>query len=120
MSFRKIVRPTDLNAADCLFGGQMMKWLDEAAAIFATCKLETKSLVTLKVSECRFFSPAFNGDIIEFFCSVKKFGKTSLTVKVEANTKTIGSSNPEHIVTATVVFVTVDCNGRPERHGKNA
>ena len=115
MSFRKIVKPGDLNPANCLFGGQMMKWLDEAAAIYATCQLKTKQIVTKRVSDLIFENPAYQGDIIEFFCSMKRYGRTSFTVEVLARTKELDGPS-RHIVTADVVFVSVDNNGKSTPH----
>ena len=36
---RKLVKPSDLNPRRTLFGGQVLKWIDEEAAIFAICQL---------------------------------------------------------------------------------
>ena len=43
---RKLIKPEDLNANNTLFGGKLLLWIDEEAAIFAMCKLDTKKLVT--------------------------------------------------------------------------
>ena len=32
---RKLIKPEDLNAGGTLFGGQLLKWIDEEAAIYA-------------------------------------------------------------------------------------
>ena len=36
---RKLIKPEDLNSRETLFGGQLLKWIDEEAAIFAMCQL---------------------------------------------------------------------------------
>ncbi|HSU45673.1 MAG TPA: acyl-CoA thioesterase, partial [Arthrobacter sp.] len=36
---RKWVRPEDLNANGTLFGGSLLKWIDEEAAIYAILQL---------------------------------------------------------------------------------
>jgi acyl-CoA hydrolase len=92
MSFRKIVMPGDLNPSNRLFDGRMMEWLDKAAAIYATCQLETNQLVTLKVSQLIFKSPAHQGDIVEFFCSIGNCGTLSFTVRVRAKTRKISTN----------------------------
>lgn len=96
-----------------------MEWLDEAAAIYASCKLDTDQLVTLKVSELLFQNPGHQGDIIEFFCHTEAVGNSSFTVKVTAKTKPLSSgpyADPKHIVTASLVFVTIDHEGRTVPH----
>lgn len=119
MSFRKLVMPKDLNPSNRLFGGRMMEWLDEAAAIYASCKLDTDQLVTLKVSELLFQNPGHQGDIIEFFCSTEAAGDKSFTVKVVAKTKPLGNyidTDSKHIVTANIIFVAIDNKGRTVPH----
>ena len=114
MIFRKLIKPEDLNAANTLFGGTLMAWIDEAASIYAMCQMQTKSIVTVKVSEMKFKKPARQGDVLEFFCSAVKFGKTSFTLRCEVDTKTIGSeSTKNRIAECEIVFVAVNENGRP-------
>ena len=35
MTFRRLVKPEDLNPANFLFGGRIMEWADEAGALYA-------------------------------------------------------------------------------------
>ncbi len=39
---RKLIKPEDLNAGHTLFGGQLLKWIDEEAAIYAMCQLNNR------------------------------------------------------------------------------
>ena len=111
---RKLIRPEHLNSRGTLFGGQVMKWMDEEAAIYAMCQLETSNLVTKIVSEINFMSPARNGDIIEFGCQATSLGKSSITMEIEVRNKT----TKETIVRIDkMVFVHVDENGRSAPHG---
>ena len=49
-----IVRPNHLNGAERLFGGILMQWMDEVAALVA--KRHThRNVVTLSVDNLRFF-----------------------------------------------------------------
>ena len=38
-SYRKLVKPEDLNAANSLFGGTLMAWIDEACVLYAMCQM---------------------------------------------------------------------------------
>ena len=71
---RKLIKPADLNARGTLFGGQLLKWIDGEAAIFAFCQANTQNLVTKAMSEIDFVSPVGEGDIIEFGCELIEFG----------------------------------------------
>jgi len=74
---RKLIKPEDLNARGTLFGGQVLKWIDEEASIFTICQLGERSIVTKAMSEINFVSSAKTGDIIEIGCELVQFGNTS-------------------------------------------
>ncbi|MBT0584849.1 acyl-CoA thioesterase [Alteromonas oceanisediminis] len=113
---RRLVMPNDLNYASSLFGGRALEWIDEEAAIYAICQLETNCLVTKHIGEISFESPALQGDIVEFGLATKKVGRTSITVtclvRNKATKKTICLADD-------IVFVQVDPTTRmPVQHGK--
>ena len=78
---RKFVKPGDLNPRGTLFGGMLLAWVDEEAAIFASCQLETSNIVTKLISEINFIAPAFLGDIVIIGLEVVSFGRTSIVLK---------------------------------------
>lgn len=112
---RKWVKPEDLNPNGSLFGGSLLRWIDEEAAIYAIIQLDNQSVVTKYISEINFVSSARQGDIIEMGMEVVKFGHTSLTLRCEVRNKLTRKSilNIEKLV-----FVNLDENGRPAPHGK--
>lgn len=111
---RKIVKPEDLNPRGTLFGGQLLKWIDEESAIYATCQLGTKNIVTKLMSEINFISPAFQGDIVEIGVDVILFGRTSITLNCVVRNKDTGM---DIIKIDKIVFVSVDNNGKSTPHG---
>ena len=114
---RKLVKPQDLNPYQTLFGGALLSWIDEEAAIFAMDQINTTGVVTKYMSEINFVSSARNGDIIEIGLEVVKFGRTSLTVRCIAR-NVITQAN---ILTIDqIVFVNVDKNGIPIPHGRGS
>lgn len=113
---RRLVMPNDLNYADALFGGRALEWIDEEAAIYAICQLESNCLVTKHIGEISFESPAMQGDVVEFGLATKKVGRTSITVtclvRNKATKKTICLADD-------IVFVRVDPETKaPVPHGK--
>lgn len=111
---RKLIKPEDLNPGNTLFGGSLLRWIDEEAAIFAICQLNTDKVVTKFISEINFVSSAGKGDIIEMGMEVISFGTSSITFKCVVRNK----FNKQIIVTIDkIVFVHVDENGRPKPHG---
>ena len=112
----RLVMPYDLNYANSLFGGRALEWIDEEAAIYAICQLETNCLVTKHIGEISFESAALQGDIVEFGLATKKVGNTSISitclVRNKATKKTICLADD-------IVFVQVDPDTRkPIPHGK--
>uniref|UniRef100_UPI00404B9633 acyl-CoA thioesterase n=1 Tax=Flavobacterium sp. TaxID=239 RepID=UPI00404B9633 len=71
---RKWVKPEDLNASGTLFGGKMLAWIDEEAALYSIVQLENSRVVTKYMSEINFMNSAKQGDIVEIGIDVVKFG----------------------------------------------
>lgn len=114
---RKMVKPEDLNPRNSLFGGRVLQWIDEEAAIFASCQLKNnKNIVTKYISEINFINPAFQGDIIEIGLKVKKIGNTSIDLRCEVRDKT---TKKKLVDVDKLVFVCVDEKGKPVKHGIN-
>ena len=94
-----------------------MSFLDEEAAIYAMCQLDTKSLVTKIISEINFESPARQNDVIEIGVETVSLGRTSITLRAEIRNKDTGRSICK---IEKIVFVSVDSEGKPTPHGKTA
>ena len=60
---RKWVKPEDLNPNGTLFGGQLLAWIDEEAALYTIIQLENPKIVTKYMSEINFMASAKKGDI---------------------------------------------------------
>lgn len=112
---RKWVKPEDLNPNGTLFGGSLLKWIDEEAAIYAIIQLDTNRCVTKYMSEINFVSSARQGDIIELGMVATKFGKTSLTLKCEVRIKL---TRKTILAVDKIVFVSLGEDGLPMEHGK--
>ena len=111
---RKIIKPQDLNNNGTLFGGAVLSWIDEEAAIFVACQLGKRNIVTKYMSEINFVHSGELGDVIEIGMETVKFGTTSITVRCEVRTK---FSEKTIITIEKIVFVHVDEYGRPKAHG---
>lgn len=111
---RKMIMPVHLNAAGTLFGGQALAWIDEEAAIFASCQLGSSRLVTKFMSAVDFRAPAHLGDLIEIGTELVAFGRTSVTVSCSLRNKT---TKDEIVHVETIVFVLLDEEGQPKVHG---
>jgi len=113
---RKLIKPENLNARNTLFGGALLRWIDEEAGIYAMTKLDTKSVVTKYISEIDFISSAKQGDVIEIGLEFNKVGRSSITFSCEVRNV---FSKQTIIKIENIVFVKVDENDKPIAHGKN-
>ncbi len=112
---RKLIKPEDLNANNTLFGGSLLRWLDEEAAIYAIIQLGTNRCVTKFMSEIDFVSSAKQGDIVELGIKAIQFGRTSLTLTCQVRNKI---TQKTILTIDKMVFVSVDEDGNPLPHGK--
>ena len=113
---RKWVKPEDLNANGTLFGGSLLKWIDEEAAIYAIVQLENPKVVTKYISEINFISASRQGDIIELGITATEFGRTSITLSCEVRNKITRKSL---LTIERMVFVNLGPDGLPAPHGKS-
>ncbi|NBC66569.1 MAG: acyl-CoA thioesterase [Bacteroidetes bacterium] len=111
---RKLIKPEDLNAHGTLFGGSVLAWVDEEAAIYVICQLGKGNIATKFMSEIDFVSSAKLGDIIEIGMETVSLGKTSITVKCEVRHK---FTREPIIRIDKIVFVHLNEDGRPKPHG---
>ena len=111
---RKWVKPEDLNANGTLFGGSLLRWIDEEAAIYAIVQLGNQRAVTKYMSEIEFVSSAVQGDIIEMGLTATTFGRTSLTMRAQVR----NMITRELILSIDkIVFVNLGEDGKPAPHG---
>ena len=111
---RKWVKPEDLNANGTLFGGSLLKWIDEQAAIYAIIQLGNQRSVTKLISEINFVSSAQQGDMIEMGLKAVSFGRTSLIMKA-----VVRNMITRQVILSIekIVFVSLGEDGTPQPHG---
>lgn len=84
--FVQILRRADLNGADRLFGGHLMTWMDEVAAVSARRYAEGP-VTTACIENMRFLHPAHLNETIVVTGRVIYTGRTSMEVLVTAETE---------------------------------
>lgn len=112
---RKWVKPEDLNPNGTLFGGRLLQWIDEEAALYAIAQLENTKIVTKYISDINFQDKAEKGDIIEIGMDVVNFGKSSLTLRCEVRNMMTRKSI---ISIETIIMVNLGPDGKPTPHHK--
>lgn len=112
---RKWIKPEDLNANGTLFGGKLLAWIDEEAALYAIVQLENAKVVTKYMSEINFTSAAKQGDIVEIGIDVVKFGRSSLVLKCEVRNM---MTRATIITIENITMVNLGDDEKPKSHGK--
>ena len=108
----QLVLPTHTNALDTIFGGQVMAWIDIAAAISAQ-RHSGKPVVTASIDRLDFIAPIKKGWVVNLRASVNYVSKTSMEVGVRVEAENPKTSEYFHTASAYLTFVAVDTNGRP-------
>jgi len=111
---RKWVRPEDLNANGTLFGGSLLKWIDEESAIYAIIQLGNPRVVTKFISEINFEASAIQGDIIELGILATEFGRTSMTMRAVVRNMI---TRRRILSIERIVYVSLGPDGKPAPHG---
>lgn len=103
----------DLGIHGNLFGGNMLAWLDEAAASYAAEICHSPNMVTLKIEEVLFKKPVKIGFQIRIYAEVVTVGNTSITLKVEARKYNVYSAEEQLVCFTKMTFVRIDEAGDP-------
>lgn len=109
-----IIQPPQTNVHGTVFGGQVMAWMDEVAAISAL-RFCQKPCVTVSVDRVQFTKPIKMGHILIMKARVNYTGKTSMEVGVRICSENPITGDKQHCLTGYLTFVAVDKKGRPTR-----
>ena len=107
----KVVRPEHLNHQGNLFGGDILRWVDEYAWIAATRDFPGMRFVTIGIDSASFRKPAPLGALLRFQMVHEHTGRTSLRYEALVYAMPEGSSEEHLIFSTKVTFVRVDENG---------
>ncbi|MCI0342759.1 MAG: acyl-CoA thioesterase [Planctomycetales bacterium] len=110
---RVIMMPRDTNAAGTIFGGVILSYVDQAAAVEAHRQNPRRKFVTVAMKEVVFKQPVRVGDLLTLYTRTDRIGTTSVSIHVDVEVYRPGSQEKIPVTEADVVFVAVDDQGRP-------
>lgn len=103
--------PRDVNAAGDIFGGWVMAQVDIAGAIPAMRRARGR-IATVAVNSFLFKQPISVGDVVSFYATIVKVGRTSITVDVQVYAERDPAQPIVVKVTeATLTYVCLDAAG---------
>jgi len=112
LTLRTIAMPSDVNVNGDIFGGWVLSQMDIAAGILSRERSRGRS-ATIAVDAMKFIRPVSVGDVLCVYTQLKRVGRSSMAIDVEAwvNRGVIGAR--EKVTEAIFTFVAIDDDGRP-------
>jgi len=112
MTTARLMMPTDANVLGNVFGGAIMKYMDEIAAIVAW-RHAGKNVVTASIDRMNFFAPVYMGNLLLLKASVNFVGTTSMEIGVRLEAQDPSTRKGVHAGSCYLTYVALDKKGRP-------
>ena len=110
MNHRKLVQPEHMNEQGALFGGYLLKWLDEYAYITASIEHPGNRFVTIGLDKVEFRHPIALGEILRFAVTQTRKGETSVEYLVEVFGEKKSVAPGEALFATKITFVNLGEN----------
>ena len=104
--------PSDANYSGDIFGGWIMSQVDIAGSIPAV-QVAKGRVATIAVNSFLFKQPVLIGDLVSFYATISKVGRTSITVDVEVFAQRRSLHEIVKVTDATLTYVAVDEKRKP-------
>jgi acyl-CoA hydrolase len=108
----RLLHPSDANSNGTLFGGEAMRFMDEAAGV-AAIRYSRGSVVTAHVDAIDFRAPVPIGVFLEAIARVVAVGRTSMAVEVVLETEDRHTAARTITTTGRFILVAIDAEGHP-------
>lgn len=104
--------PTDANPMGNVYGGSIMKYIDETAAVCAHRHCHMKA-VTASIERMDFIEPVLVGDLLHIKAALIYTGRTSMIVGVTVEAENMVTGKRVKTGNCYLTFVAIDERGRP-------
>ncbi|MEK9866582.1 MAG: acyl-CoA thioesterase [Betaproteobacteria bacterium] len=111
-TLRVVPMPSDANYSGDIFGGWIMSQVDIAGSIPAV-QVAKGRVATIAVNSFLFKQPVLIGDLVSFYATISKVGRTSITVDVEVFAQRRSLHEIVKVTDATLTYVAVDEKRKP-------
>jgi len=108
----KLVLPEHLNHYGFLFGGNLLKWVDETAWIAASQDYAGCNFVTIAMDTVEFRKTVRQGTILRMSAQRTRAGNTSVQYAVSVFAEDLVTGTEEMVFSTNITFVRVDAAGR--------
>jgi acyl-CoA hydrolase len=100
-----------MNHYGLLFGGNLLKWVDETAWMAVSIDYPGARFVTIGMDRVEFKKGVTGGSILRFEVTRQRVGTTSVTYAAEVSRRELHQSEDVLIFTTDITFVRVDESG---------
>ncbi len=107
-----IMLPHNANANGSVHGGDIMKFIDNAAGAVAMRHART-TVVTASIDRLIFHLPVFIGNLLTLKASLNATGRTSMEIGVRVEAEDLKTGEIRHIASAYLTFVAIDAERKP-------
>ena len=108
----RIMMPLDANPLGNVYGGTIMKYIDEVAAVSAA-RHSRSNVVTASIERMDFLQPVYIGNLLILKSAVVYTGRTSMIVGVKVEAEDVQSGRRIQTGSCYLTFVSLDRKGRP-------
>lgn len=112
VSLQHFMMPEHANPLGNVHGGEIMKLVDEAAAI-CSMRHAQRPTVTVAIDSVSFRSPVHVGELVSLHARLHYVGRTSMEVAVEVLAENPIQGSVTHTNSAYVVLVALGDDGKP-------
>lgn len=110
----RVMMPQDANIAGNVFGGTILKMVDEISYVAATKHART-NVVTASVDSMRFLSPVHVGDLLTLKARVNAVWRTSMEIGVRIEAEDPRTGEVRHTGSSYLTVVALDESEKPFR-----
>ena len=112
MTTARLMMPTDANVLGNVFGGAIMRYMDEIAAIVAWRHAGT-NVVTASIDRMNFYAPVYVGNLLILKAQVNYVGNTSMEIGVRIEAQDPTTRKGTHTGSCYLTYVALNENGKP-------
>ena len=111
MTSFKLVMPEHMNQYGVLFGGNLLKWVDEISWMAVSLDYPGSRFVTIGMDRVEFKKGVSGGSILRFEISRQRIGHTSVTYVAQVYRRELHQSIEDLIFSTDITFVRVNESG---------
>ena len=117
LALKAMMMPRDTNPYGTIFGGVLLSYIDQAGAVGAQHEIRRagwpdQPIVTVAMNSVEFHRPVFVGDVVRFYTTMVRAGRTSITMHVTVETDRDGEAMQLTGADVTYVAVRLDEHAR--------